>query len=40
MLIHYPVEAEFLLKLSYHEIILLGGKDHVSESNKVTYYDL
>jgi len=40
MLIHYPVEAEALIKISYHEIILLGGKDDVAESDKVTYYDL
>lgn len=40
MLVHYPIEAEVLIKLSYHEIILFGGKDDVSESDKVTYYDL
>ena len=29
MLIHYPIEAVGLLKLSYHEIVFLGGKDDV-----------
>ena len=30
MLIHYPIEAVGMVKLSYHEIIFLGGKDDVA----------